>query len=213
MTILGVKITIFKPKWSFRGTNWIKVLNLVILTTKMVESMFEIIFIYTAVKTCTSADTPYGPDYSHLQKSSPHCSTYGHLRGCQSIRNYWQRTHNVLAHALRWDQFSTGNLIFHLVFYQVLFSQTLVQDILGCVLCYCFFFRELVSLVPDLISANGWWLRNQETIHLKTTMISFKMSGLLNFRGIKELKLLSKQIEHSIFKTHNNCKYNVCRIK
>ena len=41
-----------------------------------------------------------------------------------------------------------------------------------------FLSQKAVNILgSDLISGNGCWLRNPDTIHFKATMISFKMSG------------------------------------
>ena len=72
LTIFGFKITIFIPKWLFRGVNWIKSVKMSDFDPKKVITIFEIICIFTAAKNYTNnfADL-YWPWYLHIFKGNP----------------------------------------------------------------------------------------------------------------------------------------------
>jgi len=60
--------------------------------------------------------------------------------------------------------------------------------------------------VADLISANGCWLRNQDTIYFKATIISFKKSGQRRLEMSSDWSYGKNQLNVPKFKTHNNYK-------
>ena len=77
LTIFGFKITIFIPKWLFRGVNWIKSVKMSDFDPKKVITIFEIICIFTAAKNYTNnfADTFFGPDTCTSSKVIPYCTS------------------------------------------------------------------------------------------------------------------------------------------
>ena len=97
LTIVGSISLILRPFIKFAPWNDHVWLILVILTPKMVEYIFKIIFILTAAKNYTSnlLDTPFGPDYctsSNASLTATSNSSY-----FQNILNFWLIFHNLFS--------------------------------------------------------------------------------------------------------------------